>query len=228
MNYIKTSQKFITYFSFLLLIAGLAGCDGTTGNSPSGLPGTSDPVLEEESPVPPVFGGSSGDGGSQHEDPPPPATSDWYLIILASVPDLSTDSGTAKRYLTAGQKSAATDEFDFAFDLPALPGGSLNAFFNHSGEAGYDSDLNQDTLWVDYRAPGFPKDWDIDIEAPAGKDLTLTWILPSGDVSCATHSFHLEDLDGDLPLTDLCVAGSLVYPADGLGRNFLLKASLKI
>ncbi|HSG06453.1 MAG TPA: hypothetical protein VLB09_08655, partial [Nitrospiria bacterium] len=210
MRYKIAPQKTLWFPAFFLVLSILAGCDGTPNKDLSGLPGTPDPVTEQETPE---LGGTTGGDGNQGGPAPDPFN--WHLILVVSVPDSSADGGMAKNYLTAGQKSAATKQFDLASDLPAILAGSLNAFFNHSSESGYNSNLNQDKLWADYRAPGFPENWDIDVMGPGGEDVTVTWVLPSGDISCATHSFLLEDQDGVLPLTDLCGGGSLVYTADG-------------
>lgn len=147
----------------------------------------------------------------------------WQMTLVVSVPDNAADGGQAYNRLVAGMDEAGSDGFDPLLDIRAFLAGPVEAFFAHAGDPGYD--LNSDQLWQDIRAGGFPKQWAIDVVAAAGRTVTVSWVLPTGEVSCESNQFVIEDSDGQLPQTDLCAAGSMNYVGDGLVRHFVVRVS---
>jgi hypothetical protein len=147
----------------------------------------------------------------------------WIVTLTASIPDPAADNGVAYNRLVAGQDENATDGFDNGFDLRALLTESLEAYFDHTGDMNYDPQSMQ--IWNDVRAMGLPQDWNIVVKAGRGAAVTLKWILPSGNVDCATNQFILVDSDGAGAQTDMCSTGSLAYTGDGQMRHFVLRVS---
>jgi len=123
----------------------------------------------------------------------------------------------------AGADPAATDAFDNAWDIRALLAGSIEAYFFHGGEPGYA--IGDDKLWHDFRAAELPKEWALEVLAENGREVTMTWTLPTGDVDCGGNQFILTDLDGVIPDTDLCGVSSINYLGDGILRRFVLEVN---
>jgi len=157
--------------------------------------------------------------------PPPAAAPSWSLVLTAFVPDPSADSGMASNRLKAGQDSMATDLFDNGRDVRALLSGTLDVYFDHSPDAGYDGFSKK--IWHDIRSPGLPKDWNVAVKAGSGVTVTMTWTLPAGEVGCATNQFVLEDSAGVIPPTNLCGNEALQFTGDGQPRYFVLRISLQ-
>ena len=204
-------QKIKSTLGLIVLIvaaAGLISCAGEDGKAPSTGGGT--PPTDT---VPPPPGG----------DPPGGAASPWKLTLTVSAPDPAADDGVNISRLAAGEDPAATDLFDNGRDARALLSGTLDVYFDHSPDAGYDGFSKK--IWHDIRSPGLPKDWNVAVKAGSGVTVTMTWTLPAGEVGCATNQFVLEDSAGVIPPTNLCGNEALQFTGDGQPRYFVLRIS---
>ena len=172
----------------------------------------------------PIFGCQGGGGsGSDGQGPLPEPSTGWQATLKVSVQDATADGGVAYNRLVAGERETATDAFDNASDIRAFLAGPVQAYFVHTGDTGYDQ--NSEQLWQDLRAVNRPEEWKIEVMAESGRTVTLSWTLPTGEVSCATNQFSLMDSDGQLGQTNLCTTESLTYVGDGQLRHFVLKVS---
>ena len=158
-------------------------------------------------------------------DTPPPGGSldNWTLLLTVSIPDPMADGGAAQNHLKVGQDANATASFDNGHDVRALLSGTLQAYFDHTADGNYNPYSKQ--IWYDIRDLGLPQSWELTVQAGNGAQVTLSWTLPAGGVSCATNRFILRDADGQLPQTDLCGTGSFTYTGDGQSRRFVLTVS---
>ena len=191
----------LSIMATLLLLLGATACSGNS--------------------LPPVIP-SPDDTSSDHSDPTA-GTGPWQLTMRVSVPDDAADGGMAYNRLVAGSGDTATDGFDNAWDVRAFLSGPLDAYFTHSGDTGYDDTSEQ--LWQDIRNGVLPATWPILVMAESGRTVTMQWTLPEGDINCVSNMFILEDSDGILGQTDLCVTDSLSFDGDGLLRRFVLSVS---
>lgn len=153
----------------------------------------------------------------------PPAESAWRLQVVFSVPSASADGGFAYNRLVAGVSPTATDGFDSEFEIRALLTGPVAAFFNHTGSRDFDKYSRE--LWQDIRSNSSVAEWFIDVTATPGKDVLISWSLPTNHASCGTHEITLNDLDGILPAINLCAGSFSTYPSNGGLKQFMLRVS---
>jgi hypothetical protein len=168
-----------------------------------------------------LIGGCQGGGGSG--SPTLESSYGWQVTLKISVPDGSADGGAAYNRLIAGTGKSATDAFDHGWDIHAFLAGPVQAYFVYNDDTG--SSQNAELLWQDIRGDSLPEDWDIEVMADPGKEVTISWVLPMGEVSCLTHEFTLEDSDGPSGQTDMCITPSITYQGDGQIRHFVLTVS---
>jgi hypothetical protein len=115
---------------------------------------------------------------------------------------LSVRAGSGENRLSFGQRANATDGFDGQYDVPAMPGGTLNAHF----------DLEAGTYWRDIKGlqTGKSAVWTLQVEStlPA-ETVLLSWpnaALPEGTT--------LRDLTTGTQV-DMKQQTSYIYSNDG-------------
>ena len=103
----------------------------------------------------------------------PASAAEWEATIVASTPD------GAENRLTFGQMPDATDAYDSRYEVRAILGGDIKAYFPHM-----DWENIAKQLWRDIKAPDQMKSWDFEVESALdGIDIRLQWDpskLPEG------------------------------------------------
>lgn len=103
----------------------------------------------------------------------PASAEEWEVEIVASTPD------RAKNSLYFGQKPDATDGYDSRYEVRAMLGGDIEAYFPH---AEWDNSAGQ--FWRDIKAPDPMKSWVFEVNtALGGTEIMLNWnpvSLPEG------------------------------------------------
>lgn len=126
---------------------------------------------------------------------PGSVSAEWTLEFSVSVPDSGADEGRTLTRLEAGVSPLASDGFDNALDVVAFPGGFIQSFFNHSGEAEFPGSL--EFLWRDIRSETLPQFWDIRIISSQNTDpITLSWSNPPILPSDFCYAGAVELMDG--------------------------------
>ncbi len=89
------------------------------------------------------------------------AASEWEAGITVSVRN-------ASNRLNLGQRSDATDGFDYGYDVPAMLAGDVRAYFICDGKK----------LWRDIKSAtaDYVREWDLFVESPlSGETVTISW-----------------------------------------------------
>lgn len=128
-------------------------------------------------------------------------------ILRVSVTDSEADEGLAYNELLAGAAPKPIERFDNAYDVRAFLSGPVEAYFDHTGESGYDALSNR--LWHDFRSSGNPnKSWTLAVKTSVGRTVTLEWSFPNADIRCDTHRFILDDGGS---MIDLCAQAAYQF-----------------
>jgi hypothetical protein len=160
-------------FIYVIMLAVLASC----GSEESKLPDDNSQTLD-----------SGNDGVSDNQDAFPndsnqpnetvdteiPASADeWEVQIVASTPDGAENS------LYFGQKPDATDGYDSRYEVRAMLGGDIKAYFPRA-----EWDVLAKHFWRDIKAPDPMKSWVFEVNtAISGTETMLKWNplkLPDG------------------------------------------------
>ena len=103
----------------------------------------------------------------------PASAEEWEVQIVASTPD------GAENRLYFGQKADATDGYDSRYEVRAMLGGDIEAYFPHA-----EWDVLAEHFWRDIKAPDQMKSWVFEVNtALSGVEIMLKWIpskLPEG------------------------------------------------
>lgn len=105
----------------------------------------------------------------------PASAEEWEVQIVASTPDGAENS------LYFGQKPDATDGYDSGYEVRAMRGGDIEAYFPHA-----EWDVLAEHFWRDIKAPDQIKSWGFEVNtALSGTETMLKWNplkLPEGYV----------------------------------------------
>lgn len=163
---------------------------------------------------------------------PGKVSAEWTMEFSVSVSDPEAEEGRTVTRLEAGVSPSASDGFDNSLDVVAFPGGSIESFFSHVGEADYSGSLQ--ALWRDFRSDSLPQSWGIRIISSQNTDpITLSWsnppLLPSD--FCYAESVTLFD-ETMRRMVDLNGASSLSFFPTGTTavpeiRSYLLLAQTR-
>jgi len=103
----------------------------------------------------------------------PASAEEWQVKIVASTSDGAENS------LYFGQKPDATDGYDSRYEVLALLGGDIEAYFPHA-----EWDVLAEHFWRDIKAPDQMKSWVFEVNtALSGTEIMLKWDplkLPDG------------------------------------------------
>ena len=103
----------------------------------------------------------------------PASAEEWEVQIVASTPDGAENS------LYFGQKPDATDGYDSRYEVRAMLGGDIEAYFPHA-----EWDVLAERFWRDIKAPDQMKSWVFEVNtAISGTEIMLKWNplkLPEG------------------------------------------------
>lgn len=138
-----------------------------------------------------------------------------------SVVETGADGGMVVNRLVGGGDRFATAGYDQSRDIRALLRGPLKAYFSRKGERGYGQ--GGDLLWQDMRKSELPLEWRVEVDTL--RPVLMSWELPEGEVSCLTHQFTLDDVEGLMESIDLCTSDPLSYQGDGEAKQFVLRVS---
>ena len=144
---------------------------------------------------------------------------DWQANFTVSVPDPL--GGRATQGLAAGVRLTAQDGFDNAWDAMAMGGATLSAYFYHPDYA-----AEKRYLVRDFRADGYPKQWDIYVASGQnGQLVTMGWSLPHASPgSCLGMTLTLTDLTAGTPV-DLTQPSYVYTNSAAAPRRFTLTAT---
>ncbi|MCI0529932.1 MAG: Ig domain-containing protein [Nitrospira sp.] len=136
------------------------------------------------------------------------AAMNFEMELVASIPNPSNPQETLSTKVILGAKDRATDGFDTAWDVVAIPGGMIQVYLDHS-------EYNQDvqSLWRDTRSStGFPKVWNIRLRsAQSGNTVTLKWTLPDLSNLPSNVQIQLVDITDGHQRLDMRTASSYNY-----------------
>lgn len=103
----------------------------------------------------------------------PASAEEWEVQIVASTPDGAENS------LYFGQKPDATDGYDSRYEVRAMLGGDIEAYFPHA-----EWDVLAERFWRDIKAPDQMESWVFEVNtAISGTETVLKWNplkLPDG------------------------------------------------
>lgn len=131
----------------------------------------------------------------------PASAEEWEVKIVASTPDGAENS------LYFGQKPDATDGYDSRYEVRAMLGGDIEAYFPHA-----EWDVLGEHFWRDIKAPDQMKSWVFEVNtALSGVEIMLKWIpskLPEG------YAVELTDM-ATYDVIDMTSQGNYYYTDTG-------------
>jgi hypothetical protein len=118
----------------------------------------------------------------------------FQMELVASVPHPSNPQETLSSKVILGTEDRATDGFDTAWDVVAIPGGMIQVYIDHPE---YDNATR--ILWQDTQSSaGLPKQWDLQtLPAQSGASVTLHWSATGLSDLPPTTRIRFVDLDGN-------------------------------
>jgi|GEM_PF-2824986 len=136
------------------------------------------------------------------------AAMNFEMELVASIPNPTNPQETLSSKVILGTNDRATDGFDTAWDVVAIPGGMIQVYLDHS-------EYNQDvqSLWRDTRSStGFPKVWNIRLRSTqSGNTVTLKWTLPDLSNLPSNVQIQLVDITDGHQRLDMRTASSYNY-----------------
>jgi hypothetical protein len=118
----------------------------------------------------------------------PASAEEWEAQIVASTPN------GAENRLYFGQKPDATDGYDSRYEVRAILGGDIEAYFPHP-----EWDVLAEHFWRDIKAPDQMKSWVFEVNtALSGVEIMLKWIpskLPEGYAVVLTDMATYDVID---------------------------------
>jgi len=152
----------------------------------------------------------------------PLTASGTEMQVTVSVPHADAEGGVARNRLRLGMIPSASNVFDPALDLEALPSPALSAAVRHPEYA-----TAYQFLWWDFREEAFPQIWEMEISSDQ-RNATMTISAeapPTVPNGCSQGRWTLRDTQtgetfdlGSSPLT-------YAYPNSvGVTRRFVVRA----